>query len=298
MAHGRAINLAMLATAAVVYGGIFPVNRIAAESGWPALGFAFAQAALSGVALACYVLARRRALLPSPRDSAVYLLLGTLAMGLPTALLTWAAQHVPASTLTLVLPLSPVLTLLFAIVLRLERFRARVLAAVLLGLVGVGLIALPGARGLPDGALPWFVLALFAPVSFAASNVATALTRPPAAASSTVAAGILLGGTVVLALALLVSGPRMLPPLLDARGVSALVLASLIDAITFVLFVEIVRRAGATFFSMFNYLVIVAGVAWSMLMFAEIPPPVFWLALAVLLAAITAAVGGRRAAAA
>lgn len=295
MRQDRAANLVMLAAAAAIYGGIFPVNRMAAEAGWPALGFAFAQALLGGVVLAGYVLARGQKLLPSGRHAAVYLLLGALAMGLPTALLTWSAQHVPASTLTLVLSLSPVFTLLFAILLRLERFRWRALAAVLLGLIGVGLIVAPGSQGLQAGALPWFLLALLAPVMFAASNVVASWLRPPATASLTMAAGILLGGMCVLALVMLPTSRAVLPGVLSGHALLPLPLAALIDGATFALFFEIVRRAGPTFFSLFNYLAIGAGIAWSMVVFAEVPPPVFWLALAVMLAAVYTAVGGRTA---
>jgi drug/metabolite transporter (DMT)-like permease len=284
----------MLAAAAAIYGGIFPVNRMAADAGWPALGFAFAQALLGGILLAGYVLARRQPLVPSVRHAAVYLLLGALAMGLPTALLTWSAGHVPASTLTVVLSLSPVFTLVFAIVLRLEPFRLRALAAVLLGLCGVALIAAPGSRGLQAGALPWFLLALLAPVLFAASNVVASWLRPPATASTTMAAGILLGGVCVLALVMLPANRTVLPDVLDGGAIAPLVLAAVIDGATFVLFFEIVRRAGPTFFSLFNYLAIGAGIAWSMLAFAEVPPPVFWPALVVMLAAVYTAVGGRR----
>lgn len=293
MPRDRAVNLAMLAVAAAIYGGIFPVNRMAAEAGWPALGFALAQALLGGVALGGYVLARRRRLLPSMRHAAVYLLLGALAMGLPTALLTRAAQHVPASTLTLVLALSPVFTLLFAILVKLERFRVRALGAVLLGLAGVGLIAAPGSDGLAKGALPWFLLALLAPIMFAASNVVAGWLRPPATASTTMAAGILLGAVCVLAVVMLPTGAPVLPAVLDGRAAWPVAWAAAIDAATFALFFEIVRRAGPTFFSLFNYLAIGAGIAWSMAVFAEVPPPVFWLALAVMLAAVYMAVGGR-----
>ena len=164
----------------------------------------------------------------------------------------------------------------------------------LLGLLGVGLIAAPGSDGLAEGALPWFLLALLAPVMFAASNVVASWLRPPATASVTMSAGILLGGVCVLAAVMLPTDRTVLPPLFGARAAVPLLLAAIIDAATFALFFEIVRRAGPTFFSLFNYLAICAGIAWSMLVFAEVPPTVFWPALAVMLGAVYLAVGGRR----
>src|SRR5690606_21106838 len=48
----RFADAALLVFAATIYGGIFPVNRLAAEALWPPLGFAFAQSLLAGLVLA------------------------------------------------------------------------------------------------------------------------------------------------------------------------------------------------------------------------------------------------------
>jgi drug/metabolite transporter (DMT)-like permease len=286
-------NVAMLGAAAVVYGAIFPVNRVAAEAGWPPLAFAFFQTFVGGAAIALYLTLRGHRPAVSRRHVLAYLVIGAFAMALPSALLMQAAGHVPATLLTLVLSLSPVLTLLFAILTKLERFRIRALLAVALGFAGVVLIASPWSHAMTSSATNWFLLALLVPTMFAVSNVAASLLRPPDTTSATMAAGILIGGGLVVLPVALATG-FLLPPVVTPAAFWTVVFASAINAFTIVLFFEVVRRAGPTFFSLFNYVALPAGVLWSILAFGELPPPVFWLALAIMLAAVATALGGRR----
>jgi drug/metabolite transporter (DMT)-like permease len=65
-----------------------------------------------------------------------------------------------------------------------------------------------------------------------------------------------------------------------------MLLASLVNAVFFVMLFEIIRRAGPTFFAQFNYLAVLAGVAWGAVLFGERPGLVFWLALALMLAGV------------
>ncbi len=294
MPQERAVNVAMLIAAALAYGGFFPVNRIAAEAGWPPMAFAFFQTFLAGAALAVYVRRRGHRLVPTLQHVWAYVFVGSLAMALPAGLLTKAAGHVPPALLTLVLSFSPILTLLFAILVRLERFRVRAVVAVLMGLAGVALIASPGTGAMSAHASLWFLLALLAPVMFAASNIGASLLRPADTASCTMAAGILIGGSLVALPVALATNPSLLPPSATSGAVWSLAIATLVNVVVTVLFFEIIRRAGPTFFSLFNYIALGAGVLWSIVVFGKLPPPVFWLALAVMLAGVAIAIGGWR----
>jgi len=52
--------------------------------------------------------------------------------------------------------------------------------------------------------------------------------------------------------------------------------ATAINIIFWPLFFEIIRRAGAGFFSQFNYLAVLAGIAWAVVIFAERPGVYVW----------------------
>lgn len=276
--------LPMLVAAAVLYGGIFPVNRMAAESGWPAVAFALMPSLLAGVVLVA--LAALRGEWPSlaPRALIANLVIGGLVIGLPIGILVKAAEHLPASTLTLVLCLSPILTLTIAAASGSERFDARVLLGMAMGTLGIALIVWPDSGIVGQGGVGWFLLALLAPVMFATANNCAVWLRPPAASALTMAAGTLMGGALTAAVAALATGGGFWPGTSGTAQMLPLALSALINAIFFWLFFLLVARIGPARFSVFNYLAVAAGVVWSMLVFHETPAPVFWIAAALMLA--------------
>jgi drug/metabolite transporter (DMT)-like permease len=103
---------------------------------------------------------------------------------------------------------------------------------------------------------------------FAGSNVAAALLRPPASSSVAMGAGVLLGSALVLLPVMLVAGQAWIPERMDDAAIGTL-LAVAINAVFLVLFFEIIRRAGPVFFAQFNYLAVLAGVAWGAVVFGE-----------------------------
>lgn len=288
-----AIALVLLFVAALVYGAIFSVNKLAADIGWPPFAFACLQSLISGAALLLVELARGRGFALSRRHIVSYLVIGALVIGLPISLLTWIAPHLPAGAMTLVLALSPSLTFVFACLARLDSFRWRGLFGIAAGFAGVLLLISPDSALARGGLIGWFLLALLAPVCFALSNVLASLLRPPATSSTGMAAGILLGSGVVLlpALAVVAEAPWPAAAVLDAA--KPLLYATAINAIFFVCFFEIIRRAGPTFFSQFNYLAVLSGVAWGAALFGEAPDLLFWGALALMLLGIWITLSGR-----
>lgn len=285
------VNAGMLVLAAVVYGGIFSANKLGAEAGWTAMTFAFAQSVTAGVVLLAIGLARGEEMTPTRRHIVSYLVIGALVIGLPITLLTHVAPHLPAAGTTLVLALSPLFTLIFAMLLKLEAFRWRAAAGIAFGLAGVAVLVSPGSELGGGEAAGWFLLALIAPVLFASANVAASVLRPPATASLTMAAGVLIGSAVVLAPLMLLTGAWTLPSAGAAEATIPVALAGAINAVFFVLFFEIIRRAGPTFFAQFNYLAVLAGIGWGAMLFGERPGLLFWAALALMLVGVWLATG-------
>jgi drug/metabolite transporter (DMT)-like permease len=258
----------MLLSAAVIYGAVFTVNKLAAKAGVPALAYSFWQSLGAGLVLWVVLTLRGGRLGVSRRDIASYIVIGALVIGLPISLLTYIAPKLPAGVMTLVLALSPPITFVISVLARVERFRWLGLVGLLFGFAGVVLIVAPGANlGGPE-AWRWFLLALLAPVMFAGSNVAAAILPPPASSSVATGAGVLFGSALLLLPVMLISGQIWFPQQLD-NGAIATLLAIAINAAFLVLFLEIIRRAGPVFFAQFNYLAVLAGVAWGAVVFGE-----------------------------
>ena len=258
----------MLFGAAVIYGLVFSVNKIAATGGAPALAYAFWQSFGAGLLLWIVLTLRGERLSVSRQALTSYIVIGALVIGIPISLLTYIAPKLPAGVMTLVLALSPPFTFIIGVAARVERFRWLGLIGLLFGFAGVVLIVASGAGTAEPIAWQWFLLALLAPVMFAASNVAAAILRPPAASSAAMGAGVLLGSALVLLPVMLIAGQAWFPERLDEAAIATL-LAIAINAAFLVLFFEIIRRAGPVFFAQFNYLAVLAGVAWGAVIFGE-----------------------------
>ncbi|MBM3517219.1 MAG: DMT family transporter [Alphaproteobacteria bacterium] len=276
----------MLITQGTMFGGLLSVNRVAATGGVPTLGYAFWQAFAAGAILLAAGLALGRA--PSLRMAHLrfYVATGTLAFAGPFVVLAYVAPRLPAGVVTLVITLTPALTYVTALAIGSERWRAPSLIGLALGLAGIALVIIPGG-GLPAPDMAgWVLVALIVPVTSALSNVVAERFRPPRSSSLALAGGMLSAGAVALFPVMLASGETYLFPARFEAHDWAVVIAIAINAANFILFFEIVRRAGAVFFSQFNYVAVVAGIIWGMLLFEERHSGWLWAALALMLAGL------------
>jgi drug/metabolite transporter (DMT)-like permease len=267
MSNTPRIAYVFLLAAAIIYGAIFSVNKMAAAAGTPPLAQGFWQSLGGGLLLWIILTVKAEKLALSQRHLLSYLVIGALAVGIPMSLLTYAAPYLPAGLQTIVLALSPPLTYLLGMLARIERFRGLGLLGLAFGFAGVLVIIFGlGLEASAPDAWQWFALSLIAPLLFACSNVAAALLRPPLASSLSMATGMLLGSSAMLVPIIFVAGQASVP---SGTGAIAALIAAAINAGFFVLFFEIIRLAGPTFFAQFNYLAVLAGVGWSIAIFGE-----------------------------
>jgi drug/metabolite transporter (DMT)-like permease len=211
-----------------------------------------------------------------------YLLVGGGGIGIPTAMLTHIAPHLPVGLVTLVLVLSPPITYLLGILVHLERFRWAGVLGILFGFAGVALIVGPTAALPSRDMAGWFLLSLIAPLLFASANICAAVLAPRDGSAAGTAAGILLGSASVLAVTMLVSGEGYWFPAFPNAGDWAILCAAAINAAFVVMFLEIIRLAGPVFFAQFNYLAVAAGIGWGLALFGERLGIQIWAALALM----------------
>lgn len=261
--------IGMLLLAALIYGLLFPFNKLAAEAGASFFGHAFLQTIGAGVILSVYALMTSNRLRWSWPYSRAYLVIGGFGFGLPMALLTFVAPNLPSGTVALVLALSPTFTYLASVVVRRDRITWLGAVGSSLGLVGVALIVGPKSALPSPDAVGWFLLALITPVMLATANVSAAVLRPPASSSTILGCGIMMGSAVIVLIAAVATDQLYVPSKMSI--ILPTVSAIAVNAFFVVLFAEIVRLYGPTFFAQFNYLAVVAALSWGFLFFGERP---------------------------
>lgn len=268
-----------IALLGVLYSGMFPVNRVSAESGDPYIGYVFWFSLVSSIVLLFVGFLKRQLPTFSIAHIRAYAILGIVGVALPVPLLTYVAPKVPVGILTLELALVPLLTYLISWFLRIERLRITGVLALLLGLTGIIIVLAPGVS-LPNTEMViWAAVALIAPLCFACANAFAAYFRPPESPALAMAAGMSILSTLMLAPVILITGQAYIYPGPAFMGNMAVLAAAAITAICTASWFVIVRRVGPVYFSQFNYFIVLGGFGWGTLLYHEHYSWLVWLAV-------------------
>jgi drug/metabolite transporter (DMT)-like permease len=283
---------AILLVAGGSWGATYSLAKIAAESGAHPLGIALWQGIVGAAILTITETARRRRLPLDRRHLWFYLLCGLLGTAIPSTLYYYAAPHLPAGVLAITLGLTPLITFLGAVALRVDQYASRRLLGVFLGVAAVLMIALP-ETSLPERAAAiWVVAALAAALSYATENLLIAKIRPPRTESLTLLLGMMLVATIALLPVVLATGSFTALAWPWGTVEWAIVGMAAINVFSYWLFIYLVTATGPIFATQMAYVVMVSGVLWGMLIFGESHSAWIWGALAVMLTGL-ALVGQR-----
>lgn len=249
-----------LTFAAFVFAAIFAGgNAVAVRLGLSELA-PFWGAAIRFIAAAAILFVAVAALrLPLPRGRALtgVLIYGILNFGLFYVCLYWALQEVTAATAMVTLAIVPLLTLILAVIQRVERFSYRGLAGALMAALGIGIIF--GER---IGAVSALSLAALLGGALCAAEVGVVVKRYPRVQPVVQnAMGMGAGGVLLLVLSLAVNEPRAWPTSLPVQ-ISFAYLVLLGSIGLFLLYLFVLRRwtASAT-----SYILLLAPLAAALL---------------------------------
>ncbi|PLW75736.1 EamA family transporter [Cohaesibacter celericrescens] len=260
----------MLLFLSLLWGGSFLFVGVAVSE-LPTLTIVFARVGLAAVALWVVILVTGR---PLPRDHLAWL--AFLAMGLlnnvlPFGLIVWG-QHSIASGLASILNAStPLFAVLVAgIVLHDEPMTGRKLVGVVVGFVGVVvMIGVDALSGLGAGILAQVAI-LGAALSYAFAGVFGRRFKSMGIDPVVTAAGQVTGSTLILLpITLIVDAPFSLP--MPSIGVAASItaLALLSTSLAYILYFQILQRAGATNLLLVTFLVPVSAILLGALFLGE-----------------------------
>ncbi len=288
------LSTLLLFGAGLIYGLTFTCNKIAVSAGIPPVAYVFWQCLGAGLVLLAVSLAAVTRPGLSGRDIRRYFVISVPALALPFTVLSFVAPKLPAGVLAMGQVLVPMLTYLFAIAARLDRPHFLKVGGILVGLAGVLLILVPGASLPAPDMVWWLLLGFSAPLLYAFSSIAAVLFRPPETPSAPMAAALLLASALFLLPLMAATGSWWFFAGAMDDGDWALLGVTAINALYWVLFFEIIRRAGPVFFSTFNYIVTLSGVLWGVVIFGDRPSAWIWGALVLMLAGLFLVIAGPR----
>jgi drug/metabolite transporter (DMT)-like permease len=288
------VPLLCLLVMGAAWGGNTAVAKIATLAGAPPLGLILLESIGSGLVILAICIVTRRLPPLSRTHVAFYVIAGLVGIMLPGAVIFWIVPHIPVGILALLFTLVPMMTYGLSLLFTIERLVWIRVLGLLIGLIGTGLVVLPGASLPGADMVGWTMIGLSAPALYALQNVYIARYWPGGADPLAISCGTLIGGGIAFLPVVLVTGQWMslLPPWGTAEW-SAIVLLTL-NAFAMAIFIWLLRFAGPVFASQTAYFVTLWGIFWGMIIYDEQHSILVWLAAALLFAGVALVTFGER----
>ena len=267
------------------WGLYFSLLKIAALSGISYLGIVTLTTLGVASGLGLIALARRRRPRFTLAHQAFYLGCAVTGYLVPMIVELGVIVHMPAGVLTLIVSMAPLATLAIAWLVGTDRVSPSRVAGVLLGACAIFAVLLPDAHGSASVAWRWLLLATLVPLSYAMHHNFVSRCWPRDSDSYQVACGEAIYAALLM-LAVSVFFWQSQDVLAWNRGHSVIVIMALIALVDIYLYFELIRLKGPIYTSHANYFMVISGVFWGMIIFAERHGPLTWLSAALLIVSL------------
>ncbi len=252
-----------------IWGTGYSIARFATTHGVPPLGYSFWQA-LGPALFLCFL---TKSPLFSYKISIAklkyYLILGLTGIVIPNTNMYFAAAHLPAGILAVIVNTVPIFAYILAIIARIETFNPTRFLGILTAILGLMFILFPSASLPSEKMVPWVLSALITPLSFAFFAVFISRFGPKEEDSQTLARGMLISASVLLApLVLFTQNFYMFHfPLQIQDGI--ILLEIILSSIGYILFFQLIKTAGPVYYSLVDTIVALTGLFWGYVIFHE-----------------------------
>lgn len=237
------------------------------------------------VGMTAIALLRRRKPEFSARHNLFYLVCALTGYLLPMIAELLVIAHMPASVLTLIVSISPLATLLFAWIMKTDVINLPRVAGILVGAIAIFAILLPDTHVNEAVAWYWLLLAVTVPFSYAIHHNFAARCWPSGSDSYQVACGEAIYAGLILA-AFSMFNWQWQDVESWNQGHSAILFMATIALIDIYIYFELIRLKGPIYTSHANYFMVISGVMWGMLIFAERPSPLMWISALLLVTSL------------
>lgn len=279
-----AVEVVLLLTLATIWSSAFGFIKVAVET-VPPMTVTAGRLLLATIVIVVYVRLRGHRFPHAPGLWWKFFLIGLFGNALPFTLIGWGEVSIDSGLAAILMSVMPIATMLLAhFYADGERMNPARIIGVAFGFAGVLVLIGPDVlRGLGDEAVRQTAVAGGA-VCYAIATVTAG--RLPKMATSLSAAGALIAAlAVALPMSLILDQPWTLSPSGDSAG-AVVILGLFPTALGYIVYFVVLRRTGANFIALINYLIPCLGVIWGIIFLGEI---LHWraiLALGLILAGI------------
>ncbi|MEO9899958.1 DMT family transporter [Nisaea sp.] len=292
---GLIVPTIMLVGLGGLWGLSFSLSKVAAMGGVHPFAYAWMQS--TGAALFLTLVCYRKGIPFDLSRKHLVFFAGAAVIGLvlPNINIITTAKYIPAGVMSTVVSTVPVLGYVLAVGLRIEGFRWNSAIGIGLGLVGALLMVLPKTSLPSPEMVPWVLIAFLTPALYACSGIFSDRMRPEGTHSLAAARGMLIVASLAtLPLMLAVDG--FYPLMADPGPTDFAMLGQIcISSVAYILYFEILKRAGPVFLSLVSYVVTLFGLFWGWVIFGEIHSAWIWASVGCVFTSMLLVNIGRRA---
>ena len=279
------IAVVLLILLGIIWGSGYSIARYAMTHGVPPLGYSFWQSLGPAVVLFIFCLIKERGLNIAPRNLRYYLIAGLLGIVLPNTNMYFAAAHLPAGILAVIVNTVPILMYPLALMARQEKFQWGRVLGVCIGVVGILMIV--GSKWSTPNVhtMKWALITLLSPLFFATCALYSVHDRPEKSSSLALATGMLMCSAIVLT-PLVIDTHEFYPLTSFSVPNMAVMLEIVLSSIGYVILFQLLKVAGAVYYSLVGGVVAITGLFWGWLLFSETLHPWTLIAAVLIIGAI------------
>lgn len=264
------IVLILLISLGFIWGSGYTLARFATTQGVSPLGYAFWQSLGPACLMSIFALSARLVWPLSWQHVRFYFICSLLGIVLPNTNMYFAAPHLPAGILAVIVNTVPIFTYVLAFICRQESFNYSRLLGVMCGIAGLMLILAPQTTSLSETQIPWALMALLTPVCFALTAIYIARQHWSKIHPFISSASMMLLSTILLTPIVFAKGDFYLFhwPLLPRDG--AILLEVILSSLGYLIMFQLLKMAGAVYYSFVGCIVALTGLFWGWVVFAEV----------------------------
>lgn len=276
--------LLLLGTGAVL-GLNFPLGKLAMAAGIAPALWAAVISVGAGLAMLFIVTVTERKNLSRASTSYFAIVSAFLSYVVPNLLTYAVIPKIGSGLAAIMFALSPVVTALLSLLLRVRPPSLLGIFGIAVGLAGAGIIIFSRDTDFSGGAAQWILLALLIPLFLGAGNVYRTMAWPYGASPRKLAAHTNLAAVPFFALAVYAqTGTIDFMPLASIPILVALQLV--VSTIMFLMFFRLQQVGGPTYLSQIGYVAAAVGVVIGVVYFRETYPVSVWVGAGVIAAGI------------
>lgn len=198
-----------------------------------------------------------------------YLICGLTGIVIPNTVMYFAAAHLPASLLAMIVNIVPIVSYPMALAMKSEYFHWQRMMGIVLASIGLVLIITPQSDLSYAHFAPTILFTLLTPISFAFCSIYIAKYRPINTTIMTTTALMLIAASVLLTPFVIFTHsfyslhyPLTLPD-------KIIILEIGLSSLGYLLFFQLIKIAGAVFYSLVDTVVVLTGILWGYVIFGE-----------------------------